>query len=62
MDAQTPLKMIVACMFCGGLAAGEARRAPCTAKDKLEQGQRIYMYQQMEGKDIVQKAEKARLT
>jgi hypothetical protein len=54
--------MIVACMFCGGLAAGEARRAPCTAKYKTEKGKRKNIYQQMKGEEIVRKAEKARPT
>ena len=61
VDTQTPLNMIVACIFCGGLAAGEARRAPCTAKDKTEKGKEE-KYQQMKGEDIVWKAENARLT
>lgn len=43
VNTQTPLNMIVACMFCGGLAAGEARRAPCTAKDK-QKNREIYIY------------------
>lgn len=43
VNTQTPLNMIVACMFCGGLAAGEARRAPCTAKDKTEKGKRKFI-------------------
>lgn len=37
VDTQIPLNMIVRCMFSGGLAAGEARRAPCTAKKETEQ-------------------------
>jgi hypothetical protein len=48
----------VACMFRGGLAAGEARRAPCTEKDKPEKGKEK-INQQMKGEDIVRKAEKA---
>jgi hypothetical protein len=40
VDTHTPLNMNVECMFCGGLAAGEARRAPCTAKDKNRKGKR----------------------
>jgi len=35
-STQAPLKMIARCMFCGGSAAGEARRASCTVKDETE--------------------------
>jgi hypothetical protein len=59
VDIQIPLNTIVACMFCGGFAVGEARRAPCTAKDEIETGKRINIYQQMKGEEIVRRAEKA---
>ena len=62
VDIQIPSNIIVSCMFCGGFAVGEARRAPCTAKDKIETGKRMNIYQQMKGEKIVRKAEKARPT
>ncbi len=52
VDTQMPLKMIVSCIFCGGLAAGEARRAPCTAKNQNEKSA-------MSGEDTEWKARKA---
>jgi hypothetical protein len=61
VDTQTPLNMNVRCMFCGGFAAREARRAPCTAKDETENKKKRKISNE-ERHDIEWKLEKARLT